>query len=164
MPSLTCSSVKVCLSVYLCTRFIPDMMILSIRRQMCNKQTPALGTCNKKQKLQKLWRNSSDPLSFVGYYDRGRRESKRAHEREREKRHKRERRAKNICTVRRPPRQPTVGLYHLGLVHTCARSISCQLGITMSLTDWLTCWINIYKCLFAQCYNSYNQDQYCKDN
>jgi hypothetical protein len=214
-------------------------MILSIRRQMCSKQTPALGTRNRKQKLQKLWRNSSDPLSFVGYYDRGRRESERAREREREKRRKRERRARrkcnpclqgtalkqrwplmttpetlkfndilpfqkvmtmenssskllcqlflgmarrkrkyipivpnrarthvfpslyergrrdvsrrgeqeeNVCTVRRPPRQPTVGLYHLGLVHTCVRSISCQLGIALSLTDWQTCWINILDC------------------
>jgi len=31
----------------------------------------------------------------------------------------------NVCTAR-SPRRPTVGLYHLGLVHTCARSISCQ--------------------------------------
>jgi len=94
LPSLTCNSVKVCLSVCLCTRFIPDMMILSIRRQMCNKQTPALGTRNKKQKLQKLWRNLSNPLSFVGYYDRGRIKSERAREREREKRCKWERRAR----------------------------------------------------------------------
>ncbi len=36
----------------------------------------------------------SDPLSFVGYYDRGRRESERAREREKEKRRKRERRAR----------------------------------------------------------------------
>jgi hypothetical protein len=33
-------------------------------------------------------------LSFVGYYDRGRRESKKAREREREKRHKQERRVR----------------------------------------------------------------------
>jgi len=43
----------------------------------------------------------------------------------------------NVCTPRRPPRRPTVGLYHLGLVHTCARSISCQLGIALSQTDKL---------------------------
>jgi len=90
LPSLTSAASKsVCL--YVC---VPDMMIPSIRRQMCNKQTLALRTCNKKQKLQKLWRNSLDSLSFVGYYDRGRRESERAREREKEKRRKRKRRAR----------------------------------------------------------------------
>jgi len=58
---------------------------------------------------------------------------------------------KHVCTARRPPKQPTVRLYHLGLVHTCARSISCQLGIALSLTNWQTnkqtCWINILDCV-----------------
>ncbi len=131
--SLTCSSVKVCLSVC-----VPDMMILSIWRQMCNKQTPALGTRNRKQKLQKLWRNSSDPLSFVGYYDRGRRESKRVREREREKRHKRERRArrkhlhcKKITQTAHSWTLSSGSCSHLCQVH--------QLSIGYSpVTDWLT--------------------------
>jgi hypothetical protein len=46
LPSLTCSSVKG-MSVCLCTRFIPEMMILSIRLQMCNKHPPTLGTRNR---------------------------------------------------------------------------------------------------------------------
>jgi hypothetical protein len=49
----------------------------------------------KHKKLQELWRNSSDPLSFVSYYNRGEeRERERAREREREKRRKRERRGR----------------------------------------------------------------------
>ncbi len=46
---------------------------------------------------------------------------------ERGRRHVSERgeQEKNVCTARRPPRWPTVELYHLGLVHTYARSISC---------------------------------------
>jgi len=135
------------LFVCLCTRFIPDMMILSIRRQMCDKQTPTLGTRNRKQKLQKLWRNSSDPLSFVGYYDCGRRESERAHKREREKRRKRERRARKKCLHCKKTTQTahnwtlsSGSCSHLCQVH--------QLSVGYSLvTDWLTDgqtkWINI---------------------
>ncbi len=143
LPSLTCSSVKVCLSVCLCTRFILDMMILSIRRQMCNKQTPALGTHNRKQKLQKLWRNSSDP--FVGYYDRGRRESERAREREREKRRKRERRTSRKCLHCKKTTQTAHSwtlsfgsCSHLCQVHQLSVGYS---PVIDRLTDWQTCWI-----------------------
>jgi hypothetical protein len=60
----------------------------------------------------------------------GRRESEKAREREREKRRKREKRLH--C------KKTTHALYHLGLVHTYARSISCQLGIALSLTNGQT--------------------------
>jgi len=64
--------------------------------------------------------------AFPSLYERGRRDVSGRGEQE-----------ENVCTARRPPRRPTVGLYHMGLVHTSARSISCQLNIALSLTDRL---------------------------
>ncbi len=135
-------SKSVCLSVC-----VSDMMILSIRRQMCNKQTPALGTRNNKKKLQKLWRNLSDPLSFVGYYDHGRRESEKARERQREKRRKRERRARR----KRFHCKKTTQTAHNWTLSSGSCSHLCQVHqlsvgyspVTDRLIDILTCWINI---------------------
>jgi hypothetical protein len=120
---------------------------------MCNKQTPALGTRNKKQKLQKLWKNSLDPLSFVGYYDRGRRESERGREREKEKRRKRERRARK----KRLHCKKTTQTAHSWTLSSGSCSHLCQVHqllvgyslVTDKLTDWLTCWINILDCMLG---------------
>jgi hypothetical protein len=108
LPSLTCSSVKgmsICLSVYpICTWHddsqhpaanVQQTSSCSWNPQQMKKQIMTLRK-QKHKKLQKLWRNSSDPLSFVGYFYRGEeRERERAREREREKRRKRERRGGN---------------------------------------------------------------------
>ncbi len=108
--------------------------------QMCNKQTPALGTRNRKQKLQKLWRNSSDPLSFIGYYDRGRRESERVREREREKKRKRERRIRR----KRLHCKESTQTAHSWTLSSRSCSHLCQvhqLSVGYSrVTDWLTNW------------------------
>jgi len=78
----------------------------------------------KKRKYVPIIPNRARTHAFPSLYERGRRDVSGRGEQE-----------ENVCTARRPPRRPTVGLYHLGLIHTCARSISCQLGIALSLTD-----------------------------
>jgi len=68
----------------------------------------------RKRKYVLIVPNKARTHAFPSLYERGRRDVSGRGEQ-----------GENVCIARRPTRRPTIGLYHLGLVHTCARSISC---------------------------------------